>query len=167
MGSLHWKIKRKKGGTCVVYRFARCRFWLSIHRDNIVERTQVLEQTVGSNPSLFNLQLCACVSVPELQFCCQYGKEAAGQSSEGVRKIEKTYAKVSNNALRHSCSLNAKSVALVGVECVDSHSRVCSCILQLPCLSQELSLSEGGDDVFNLLLWISTVPGTDVCSNVY
>ena len=49
---------------------------------------------------------------------------------------------------------------------MDSHSKVCSCILQLPCLSPELSLSKGYD-VFILLLWISPVPGTYVCSSVY
>lgn len=82
MGSLRWEIKHKKGGTRVDDRFARHRFWLSVHRANTVERTQVSEQTVGSDRSFFNLPLCACVSVPEPQFCCQYGEEAAMHSSE-------------------------------------------------------------------------------------
>lgn len=80
--------KAQERGTRVDDRFARHRFWLSVHRDNTVERTQVSERTVDSDRSFFNLQLCACVNVPEPQFCCQYGEEAAMHSPEGVMKME-------------------------------------------------------------------------------
>lgn len=144
-------------------------FWLSTHRKTWCsgKKTGVLEQTLGSNPSFFHLYLCD-VCVSDSQFCCQF----SGGSND-LRLLKRlnviTHVKqlIINNALRDSYSWNVNSVSFMGVEYIDFHYKICSWIFHMPCVTPELNLLEERNDVFNLLLWVSTVPGTNVFNNVY